>query len=65
MKNDLIALAKYVNAVNELAEGVERDIKNGKSISNDTVLRLSKFISAQNTVAFMLETLEKQNEKLN
>lgn len=48
-------LQKYVDAATDLAEGLERDIKNGKEISNDTVLRLSKFVSAAHAAGTMLD----------
>lgn len=64
MNPALLKLTKYVHAAADLAEGLERDIKNGKKISADTVLRLSKFISATKLVATMLDEIEAINVKL-
>lgn len=57
MNPDLKKLTAYVNAVSDLAESVERDIKNGNKISSDTVLRLSKLIAAVNKVASLIDNL--------
>lgn len=64
MTEELIKLTKYVNAATDMAEGLERDIKNGKKISNDTVLRLSKFVSASKLVASMWDSILDKDVKL-
>ncbi len=51
-------LLKYVDAVNMLAANVEMDIKKGKSISSDTVLALSKLVSAATRIKSLSEALE-------
>ena len=61
---EFIKLLRFVNASADLAEGVERDIKNGKKISSDTVLRLSKYVSAAKSVANLLDQVELSGAKL-
>ena len=56
--NAYIELAKYVNATADLAESVERDIRNGNKISSDTVLALSKLIAAAKRVENIVDMFE-------
>jgi hypothetical protein len=53
----------YLIRVAELCEGLERDIKNGKVISSDTVLRLSRLISATNDASLMWVATDYNNNK--
>lgn len=64
MNEQLIKLTKYVNAAADLAEGVERDIKNGKKISPDTVHRLAKFVTTAKNAASMWDELVDTDVKL-
>ncbi len=51
-------LLRYVDAVNMLAANVELDIKKGKKVSSDTVLALSKFLSAAHNIKGLSDALE-------
>ena len=51
-------LLKYVDAANMMAVNLEVDIKKGKKISNDTVLALSKFLSAGQRIKALSDALE-------
>lgn len=57
-KESFLKLDLYIKSVDELAEGMERDIKNGSTISSDTVLRLSKMIAARQAVAYLIDVFE-------
>lgn len=62
---NLIKLSKYVNAAADLAEGLEADIKLGKTVSSRTILNLSKFITAAVEVEKMLDMFRAEGVKLN
>lgn len=64
MNSELVKLIKYVNTAADLAEALERDIKNGKTISNDTVLKLSKHVSATQHVVSLLAGIEADSNQL-
>lgn len=53
----------FVNSAIDLAEGLERDIKNGVAINPDTVLRLNKFKKAAIRAAKLLEQFETETVK--
>lgn len=66
MTEDYIKLIKYVNCASDLAEFVRKDIQSkSRKVSNDTVLALSKFISAAGAVETMLDFVESKRVKLN
>lgn len=65
MNPDFIRLNNYVTCVEMLAKSVENDIKDGKTISDNTVLRLSKLIAATAAVSNLLDVLDKDNSQLN
>lgn len=58
-----LKVSAFVNSAVDLAEGLERDIKNGKVPSPDTVLRLSKFRQAAIRAAKLLEQFETESAK--
>lgn len=64
MNETYALLQRYVDAATDLAEGVERDIKNGNTLSNDTILRLSKFVSAAHAAGKMLDFEDPSGIKL-
>jgi hypothetical protein len=66
MSEEYLKLVKYVNAATDLAESVEADIKRkGAKVSNDTVLRLGKFVAAAHAINNMLEHVKSLNETIN
>lgn len=66
MNESYLKLIKYVNAATDMAESLERDIKaKDRKVSNDTVLALSKFVAAANSVQKMLDQVERDTVKLN
>lgn len=62
---EYMKLVKYVNAASDLAESVTRDIKKGKKISSQTVVHLSKFVTASHLVQKMIDQIEQTNYNLN
>lgn len=58
MDEGYIKLDMFVNCVADLAVSLEADIKNGKVISNDTVLCLSRLVAASAAVEDMLAPLK-------
>lgn len=65
MHPDFVKLNNYVTCVEMLTRSVEADIKNGKQISSETVLRLSKLVAATSAVSNLLDVLDKNNSQLN
>lgn len=63
---EYMKLVRYVNAATDLAEAIERDVKaKNRKVSNDTVIKLSKFTMAANLIQKMLDQVEQTNYKLN
>lgn len=65
MNENYLKLVRYVNAASEMAESLTKDIKAGKAISNETVLAVSRFISASSSIQKMLDQVESDKVKLN
>lgn len=53
-----LKVASFVNTASDLAEGIERDLKNGTGISQDTILRLNSFRKAAIRAAKLLDQFE-------
>lgn len=64
MNESLAQLTKYVNCATDLAEALQRDLKNGTKISDDTVMKLAKFISAANAAGHLLDNVLETDVKL-
>ena len=50
-----LALQRYVNAAADLAEQVQRDIRDGSEISDATIIKLSQFKDAAQSVESTLD----------
>jgi len=60
-----IKLRQYVEAASNLAEQLTKDIKEGRIINNDTVLKLSKFYAAAERIAKEIRILQEIPDELN
>ena len=60
-----LKLKRYVDSAAALAAQVQKDIEAGKKISTQTVLKLSKYVSASNDYAKYLDLLNSINMDLN
>ena len=58
-------LRQYVDAASSLADQLTKDIKNGRIINNDTVLKLSKFYAAAERIAKEIRILQEIPDELN
>ena len=65
MSKDFIKLVQYVNAASDLAEQCQKDIKNGKKYTTETVSKLGKFIIIANSFQTVLDEVQKTNIRLN
>ncbi len=55
----------YVDAANRLALALEKDLKSGNVISNHTIIALSKFIAASQSMRKVVDMLESNKVKYN
>jgi hypothetical protein len=60
-----IKLRRYVDAASDLAEQVTKDVKKGSKITNDTVLKLSKFYAAAERIKKEIAILQDIPDDLN
>ena len=61
----IMLLGLYFDVVADLAISIENDIKNGKTISSDTVLALSKTIAAGQRINKFVDYIDKTKVKTN
>jgi hypothetical protein len=63
------ALINYVNTASDLADSVKNDIVHDGVVTDETVIKLNKFIIASNAIQDLYEELSKdpkeENENLN
>ena len=60
---DRLRLIEYINAATDLAEGVQGDIKSDKkTYSNETIIKLSKFIASANRFRHILDLVDQVSE---
>lgn len=62
---DYAKVVAYVDAAATLCEYLSKDIKNGKVVTNETVVALSRFVAATHRVAFFLDKIESLKTNLN
>jgi hypothetical protein len=61
----ILLLGLYFDEVADLAISIEKDIKNGRTISSGTVLALSKTIAAGQRINKFVDYIDKTKVKIN
>jgi hypothetical protein len=60
-----IKIAKYATSAAELADSVKNDIVHGRDISDETILKLNRFIIASNDIEDFIKELKTKTNKYN
>lgn len=64
MNAEMLKITRYVNAVADLVEQIESDLRAGRSISDASMLKLSLLKDAADSVAKILDDMGPTNTKL-